>query len=216
MELGFISNPDEEAFMNTEGAVDRYSRGFLKAFINYKNKYFDGLNVPYRPQDIAETNVPQVVPDEYKENRNAEQAEAERKRSQPAKKPATGTEKPNAASSAQNTTDKPKPETAEKPKANAAEKLAATDVPVFKVQILTGRTKLKPTDSQFKGLSGVDSFEENGAYKYTVGSSADYNEIYRLRKSILDKFPEAFIIAFKNGQKMNVNEAIREFKQNRK
>ena len=38
---------------------------------------------------------------------------------------------------------------------------------------------------------------------------------YRLRKQVLDKFPEAFIIAFRNGAKMNVNEAIREFKNNR-
>ena len=41
----------------------------------------------------------------------------------------------------------------------------------------------------------------------------DYNEIYRLRKSILDKFPEAFIIAFRQDKKMNVQEAIREFKK---
>ena len=52
MELGFISNPDEESFMNAESSTEKYARGFLKAFINYKNKYFDGLNVPYRPQDI--------------------------------------------------------------------------------------------------------------------------------------------------------------------
>ena len=52
-------------------------------------------------------------------------------------------------------------------------------------------------------------------YKYTVGSSADYNEIYRLRKSLADKFPEAFIIAFKDGSRMNVNEAIKMFKSKR-
>ena len=52
--------------------------------------------------------------------------------------------------------------------------------------------------------------------KYTMGSSANYNEIFRLRKSLLDKFPEAFIIAFKDGQKYDVNQAIREFKQNKK
>ena len=51
--------------------------------------------------------------------------------------------------------------------------------------------------------------------KYTCGSSTDYNEIYRLRKSLLDKFPQAFIIAFKNGEKMDVRQAIREFKSNK-
>ena len=49
-------------------------------------------------------------------------------------------------------------------------------------------------------------------FKYTVGSSEDYNEINRLRKDLLAKFPEAFIIAFKGGQRVDVNAAIREFK----
>jgi len=52
--------------------------------------------------------------------------------------------------------------------------------------------------------------------KYTYGASENYNEIYRLRKQILDKFPEAFIIAFKDGRKTDVNQAIKEFKRNRK
>ena len=51
--------------------------------------------------------------------------------------------------------------------------------------------------------------------KYTYGASSNYNEIYRLRKQILDKFPSAFIIAFKNDAKMDVNAAIKEFKANR-
>jgi N-acetylmuramoyl-L-alanine amidase len=64
-------------------------------------------------------------------------------------------------------------------------------------------------------VKDTGSYQESGLYKYTVGSSEDYNEIYRLRKSILDKFPEAFIIAFKDGKRMNVQEAIKEFKSNK-
>jgi N-acetylmuramoyl-L-alanine amidase len=51
--------------------------------------------------------------------------------------------------------------------------------------------------------------------KYTTGSSTNYNEIYQLRKRILDMFPEAFIIAFRNGERMDVQQAIREFKKNK-
>ena len=74
----------------------------------------------------------------------------------------------------------------------------------------------KRKKANFKGLEDVDSYEEGGMVKYTYGASTDYNEIYRLRKSILDKYPQAFIIAFKNGEKMNVNKAIQEFKSNKK
>lgn len=87
--------------------------------------------------------------------------------------------------------------------------------PVFKVQILISNSRLKSTDRRFKGLTDVGSYQEGGIFKYTVGNSTNYNEIYRLRRSILDKFPEAFIIAFKDNQRVDVNEAIREFKKNK-
>ena len=92
---------------------------------------------------------------------------------------------------------------------------AKQEKPVFKIQILVTSRKLRPTDEHFKQLDPVEWFEENGLNKYTYGASADYNEIRQLRKQILDKFPEAFIIAFKNGEKVNVNSAIQEFKQKR-
>lgn len=228
MELGFISNPDEERFMNAESSTDKYARGFLKAFINYKNKYFDGLHVPYRPQDIKDTQIPQVVPDEYKEKeqqKQQEQAAAAKKRSQPAqnvketpKEAAKETPKDAPKEMPKDAPkDKPK-ETSKDAPANAEITPlmgAASQAPIFKIQILTGRTRIKTTDRQFKGLADVDCYEEGGLFKYTVGASADYNAIARQRREILDKFPEAFIIAFKNGQKMNVNEAISEFKKNK-
>lgn len=87
--------------------------------------------------------------------------------------------------------------------------------PIFKVQILVSNRVLRKGDAHFKGEEDYDSYQEGGMVKYTIGSSANYNDIYKLRKSLLDKFPEAFIIAFKNGQKYDVNQAIREFKQNK-
>ena len=92
---------------------------------------------------------------------------------------------------------------------------AKEDAPVFKLQIFVGDRMLRKGDAHFKGETEFDSFKEGSLVKYTIGSSTNYNEIYRLRKEKLDKFPEAFIIAFKNGEKYDVNQAIREFRQNR-
>ena len=99
----------------------------------------------------------------------------------------------------------------------AAKKMEAAkeDAPVFKLQIFVGDRMLRKGDAHFKGETEFDSFKEGSLVKYTIGSSTNYNEIYRLRKEKLDKFPEAFIIAFKNGEKYDVNQAIREFRQNR-
>jgi N-acetylmuramoyl-L-alanine amidase len=63
-----------------------------------------------------------------------------------------------------------------------------------------------------KGQKQTEYYQEGGLYKYTVGSSSNYNEIYQLRKSLATSFPQAFIIAFKDGKKVNVQEAIQEWR----
>ena len=97
----------------------------------------------------------------------------------------------------------------------AQQKASVADAPVFKLQIFVSNRTLRKGDAHFKGETGYDSYQEENMVKYTMGASTNYNEIYRLRKSLAEKFPEAFIIAFKNGKKYDVNQAIREFKQNR-
>lgn len=115
---------------------------------------------------------------------------------------------------------KPEVKTVKKPESKPEAKVdnAAMDssLPVFKIQIMVCHNKLKEGDRQLKGLKGCDYYQENGDWKCTYGASNNYNEIARMRKQILDLFPSCFIIAFKNGEKMNVNQAIKEFMQNKK
>ena len=80
------------------------------------------------------------------------------------------------------------------------------------------RYKYKPlakNDKRLKGLKGVDYYKEKDIYKYTYGASGDYNKVLRTKRTITAKFKDAFIIAFRDGEKMNVNEAIAEFKKRR-
>ncbi len=92
---------------------------------------------------------------------------------------------------------------------------ASGNQPVFKIQILTSGKVLPKNSKQLKGLSPVSYYYEKGLYKYTYGESTDYNNILRMKRDITSQFKDAFIIAFKNGSRMDVNEAIREFKKNR-
>lgn len=91
-----------------------------------------------------------------------------------------------------------------------------SDAPVFKVQIVSAERVLKTNDKTLKGHTEASYYKEGGKVKYTIGESTDYTEIYQKRKTLLADFPDAFIIAFKNGEKMNINEAIKEFKANKK
>lgn len=101
-------------------------------------------------------------------------------------------------------------------KTASAAKVSTGEKPVFKIQILTSDKKLSANNKQFKGLSPVNYYQEKGLYKYTYGESIDYNKVLRTKRQISTKFKGAFIIAFKNGKKMDVNQAIKEFKNNKK
>ena len=80
--------------------------------------------------------------------------------------------------------------------------------PVFKLQILTSGTKLKAGDARVKGRKDAECYKEGGLWKYTVGASEDYNAVQRLRKELAKTFPQAFVVAFLNGQRVNTNEAL--------
>jgi N-acetylmuramoyl-L-alanine amidase len=49
----------------------------------------------------------------------------------------------------------------------------------------------------------VDFFVENGRYKYTYGESTSFEEIKQIRRNILKDFKDAFIVAFRNGERVN-------------
>ena len=180
VECGFISTRDEENFMNSPGAAEKYARGFFNAFQAYRRHHGGGTSIEVTPAAQPEVK-PEVRPEVKPETR-------------PEVKPEV---KPDVQPDVQTT---PQPAA---PEAHA---------PVFKVQILTSSTLLKSGDARFKGLSGVGYYKDGGLYKYTVGDSADYNAINRLRREVVGKFPQAFIVAFRDGVRMDVNEAIKEFK----
>ena len=245
IELGFISTPDEERFLNSQDGVEKLGKGIYQAFVDYYKKSGTGGSVSEvrevkeikevrevkedvkqeepksRPKgkmarelaDVREGRVPDtdIEPAKVEKKDNMEEPELAEElvkedsvavaksesMPEPIPKPATET----------------KPAPAQKPEPAAA---GTTGAPIFKVQILASLTKLKPNDPQLKGQRQADFYQEGGLYKYTLGSSENYNEIYQLRKTQLTNFPQAFIIAFKNGKKMNVQEAIQEFKRSKR
>lgn len=197
IELGFITTPDEERLLNNDSRVDDIARGIYEAFAKYKNKYDRSVSVPYRAKDSEDVNLPKIVPDQEP----APKTRVVTRGKQPKREEATP--------------EQPKRDVKKQEPKKEVKKAEVADAPVFKLQIFVGSRNLRKGDAHFKGETDYDSFLEGNLVKYTLGASTNYNEIYRLRKEKLDKFPEAFIIAFKNGQKYDVNQAIREFKQNR-
>ena len=216
IELGFISTRDEESYMNSANAESQYARGVFNAFLNYRKRHGGNITIPYMPVDDPKPvsrakeeprmkSTPEVMEQQPLQVQQKDSAFAVPESIEPAMEMKPAEEQRPIAES--------KPVTAQRPvrvqEPVTAQKSAA---PVFKVQLLTSSTKLKAADARLKGVKDATFYQEGGVYKYTIGNSENYQEIYQLRKTVLDKFPQAFIIAFKNGQRMDVNEAIREFK----
>ena len=80
----------------------------------------------------------------------------------------------------------------------------------FKIQV-SSSSKQIPLDSEhFKGCKNVEEYKASPtSYKYTVGCDSDFNSIKKMQKSIKQHFPGAFIVAFKNGKKIPISEAIK-------
>lgn len=175
VELGFISTPEEERYLNTDSGTTSLANGIFRAFLTYKREQEIRLNGS--SNTILPENVPEPAPEPMQE-----------------------------------TVEKPVQQ--KKPENKSTAQTERSGI-VFKIQILTASRPLAKNDKRLKGLKEVDYYKENGIYKYTYAPSPDYNKVLRSKRQIATKFKDAFIIAFKDGEKMNINAAIKEFKQNK-
>lgn len=76
------------------------------------------------------------------------------------------------------------------------------DVTEYRVQFLTSPRKLKDNDKSLRDVEQVNYYYENGIYKYTSGSVTDKKEALSLQNRLRKKFPQAFIVSFKNGKRI--------------
>lgn len=202
IELGFISTPDEERYLSSVEGVKALSFGIFQAFCEYRAKYDKTVTIPFRATQYDNVAPNKTVKPARPDNNSA-----------PIRTDSVVTKDKQRTDSSTPSPTTPAPSTVKTPAAESPRTGTVQYVaPVFKVQILTSSVELKADNPKFKGMAGVQSYKENGLFKYTVGASENPNEILRLRKTVLDKFPEAFVIAFRSGQKMDVVEAIREYK----
>ena len=96
---------------------------------------------------------------------------------------------------------------------NVDDKVKAVGKTIFKVQIFSSSESHAMDTTFFKGMKGIEKFNENGMVKYTVGNTENFAEIQELRSSLVEDFPGAFIIAFKDEKKISLQDAIAEYRK---
>jgi len=180
VEVGFISNPAEERFLTSEQGQQEMANAIFNAFVDYKRTH---------------------------DKKSGRQMSSVSKIEQPAR-----SEEHNQKQ--QEVAERPKQDIDTVIKRTKSEKKIitpknSTQTPVFKVQLFISPKRLKPTSTLFKGVNDVDSYAEGGMTKYTVGNDSDYSKIVKVRKEIISKFPNAFIIAFVGDKKITAREALK-------
>ena len=200
LEVGFISTPEEELFLMSDEGRSLIAKCIYNAISRYKTLHtgrmskLEKIDPKAVDKQIVENNV------ELKEAiDNA--AVAEEPVEKPVEEVASVVAEPAAP-----VVVLQEPAPAEQP---------SNSQPVFKVQFLISPKHLVPGSTQFKGVK-ADSYKEDNVYKYTYGSTTNYNEIVKMKNEISDRVPDAFIVAFKDGQKVNASEAINEWKNKSK
>lgn len=80
----------------------------------------------------------------------------------------------------------------------------------FQVQIAAGTKALDPKPYNFKGLDDITRLKNGDIYKYFYGKTSNFNEAKRLKAEAKSKgFESSFIVAFKNGKKIALSEALK-------
>ena len=81
---------------------------------------------------------------------------------------------------------------------------------IFKVQIGSSTWDLDLKPSNFKGLNNLSKQESNGVFKYYYASETSIDEANKAKVNAIEKgFESCFLVAFKNGKKIPISQAIK-------
>jgi len=185
IEMGFISNPMEEQYLSSNEGRQEIADAIYNAFTEYKrdNDKKNGLQV--KAIKVNNTSAPSI------ENEDVTDSSANKQITSTIKEQKDEIKQDKPVQSISN-----------------SEKKISKNV-IFKIQLFAVDRKMKHGASEFKGLKDTDYFREGKLYKYTYGEETDFKKIEKLRKGISKKFPQAYVVAFKNGEKISVREAMK-------
>lgn len=187
IEAGFISNEDEASYLVQDENQDIIASGIFRAFRDYKNVAEGRSSNPKK-------NVP--------ENKDTLKQEPPKKIETPKIEDKKETEVIDKKSPVDTTNF-------QKAAENLIQTMPKDTLAVFKLQICSSSVPLVIKPENFKGLNEISEMKFESIYKYYNGQFQSYADAIARLKQVRELYPDAFIVAFKNGKKISISEAIK-------
>jgi N-acetylmuramoyl-L-alanine amidase len=165
IEMGFISNKEEGARLDSEEGQLETAQAIAEAIVGYKKEFFG-----------------------------------------------VGNDEPTVDKPSKRIIQKPtveKPDTLKKETTKVETNKLVNGI-IFKVQLSASSKMIEPTPSNFKGLRNISYVSSNNLYKYMYGETSSYEEAKKLLQEAKAKgYETSYLIAFKDGKSISIQEAIK-------
>ncbi len=218
VELDFICNPTQEAFLGSKSGQNKLAKALFNAFYEYKtasdNKIAAVANSNKKvenkkqEEEVAESeNDTESAATQQKSERKSVEASESGDVAVDSKRYRFSTQRGKKSTSVKMEVSEKKnvkveDKSKKKVEKSKGDKNSNNDEIVYKVQFLTSMEKLSKKDYRFKGLNPVSSYKDDGLYKYTYGSTSNLEEAQAILKKVKEKFKGAFIVHFSDGKRI--------------
>ncbi len=198
VELGFITNSNEETFLASADGQKKLAVSIVEAFDKYKHEY------DKRTVDHIEINdTPKPAAKEDNASQKQETKPADKKVNTPETKPA---EQPKA-----DVTKTPANKPQDTKPADTKPTAVDTSKPIYKIQVFCTKAELGDNAAEIVKLKklgkNISHIMENGWCKYMVCQANSFAEITKQLTEVQKAYKDAFIVAFDNGKKITVQQA---------
>jgi N-acetylmuramoyl-L-alanine amidase len=196
IEIGFISHPEEADYLLTDEGQTFIASAIFRSFRDYKNEVEGKGYVKPLPRT----------------NQNLENSQSADKDSLGSDSVKVNSNKHPGDTNNRTVNQNGNHSTVVKADSSKKAPILYSSI-IFKVQFASSDKPVKLLPENFKGIREVEELKDGTTYKYMVGNCTSYEEILSLQAEVRKKYPDAFVIAYKNGSKIPVKEALKEIKK---